>query len=281
MKDEERVQRRDTFLGDAEDYLVARPGYPDALVDAAMEWGGLTHGDGLLEVGCGTGEATEAFAQRGLAILALERSEPMARLARRRLASFPGVEIRIADLEESDPGERFPGLLIATAYHWLDPTTRARRCAERLLEGGVLILLWHTHPPPYTGYHDRSQAIYRSIVPDWEPPATPGMSEARVDGIVRELEKSGWYESVARRTHDWSHTYDRDTYLRLLSTYSDHRLLGEDQRSLLFSKLAALIDADFGGEVERPYRTELVLARRGTGQAPPPGTTPAPRRDGV
>ena len=264
MVDQERVLRRDPFLGAAEAYLAARPGYPDALIQAALEWAGLAEGDRILEVGCGTGEATVSLAGRGLRVVALERSEAMAGLARRRLAPYSGVDVRVADFEDGPPAERFPALVIATAYHWLDPVTRAGRCADALLDGGTLMLLWHTHPPPYTGYHERSQPIYRSIVPDWEPPATPGMSEARVAGIVEELAGSGRYEAVERRTQDWSQTYDRDLYLRLLSTYSDHRLLAEERRARLFSELSALIDAEFDGEVERPYRTELILAQRGS-----------------
>lgn len=262
MKRGERVRRRDTFLGAAEDYFAARPGYPVALVETAMEWSGLSEGDRLLEVGCGTGEATAGFANRGPAIVALERSEPMARLARQRLAAHPGVAVRVADFEKASVDERFDGLLLATAYHWLGPSTRATRCAEHLVDRGALILLWHTHPPPYTGYHERSQPIYRSIVPDWKPSATPGMSERKVDRIVQELTASRRFERIERRSQDWSRSYDRDLYLRLLSTYSDHRLLAESQRDRLFSELSELIDSEFGGAVERPYRTELILARR-------------------
>ena len=87
------------------------------------------------------------------------------------------------------------------------------------------------------------------------------MSEQRIDGIVEEL-ASGRFDDVERRSHDWSHTYERETYLRLLSTYSDHRLLAEEQRKGLFLELGELIDSEYAGAVERPYRTELILARR-------------------
>ena len=81
-------------------------------------------------------------------------------------------------------------------------------------------------------------------------------------GIVQELESSGGFAEVHRRSHDWSRTYDRDLYLKLLNTYSDHRLLPDDALVALRRELSYLIDAEFGGVVDRPYRTELVLALR-------------------
>lgn len=262
MEPKERERRRDSFLGDAEDYFAARPGYPAELLDAAVTLGELSPGARLLEVGCGTGEVTAWFAARGFPILAMDRSPEMIRLARRRMGKVENVELRVQDFEQESPNERFEGLILATAYHWLAPGTRVRRCADSLEPGGALILLWHTHPPPYTGYHDAAQPIYRRLVPGWEPPASPGMSEEKIDAVCEELGADGSFDSVERRTHDWHRTYDRDLYLRLLNTYSDHRLLADEVRRELYRELSTLIDDEFDGVVDRPYRTELIVARR-------------------
>ena len=48
--------------------------------------------------------------------------------------------------------------------------------------------------------------------------------------------------AVTTRTYPWWQVYSTNDYLRLLNTYSDHRLLAEDQRSGLFAGLADLID---------------------------------------
>lgn len=261
----ERESRRDSFLLDAEDYFAARPGYPDVLLEEAVELGDLSPPDRLLEVGCGTGEATAWFAHRGFRMMAMDRSPEMIRLARMRLEGLDGVDVQLLDFEKGTPPERFAGIVMATSYHWLDPETRVKRCADVLERGGALILLWHTHPLPFTGYHERSQAIYERIVPGWTPPASPGMSEERILLLIEELGADGIFEGVQRRTHDWSRVYDRALYLRLLNTYSDHRLLSGERRARLFRELADLIDAEFGGEVERPYRTELIVARRMSG----------------
>lgn len=262
MKRPEREARRDVFLRDTADYYVARPGYPTELLDAAVEMSGMAEGARVLEVGCGTGELTEWLARRRFDVLALDRSSDMLRFAEERLGDYPNVELRHQDFDQDPPTDRFDGFFLATSYHWLEPTTRARRCAERIAGDGTLALLWHTHPAPYTGYFERVQPIYQRIIPEWQPPDTPGMTEQKIQGIVDELEAAAVFRSIERRSHDWARVYDRDLYLRLLNTYSDHRLLADDQRSALFAAVSELIDTEYGGSVERPYRTELILASR-------------------
>ena len=53
-------------------YDEVRPGYPPAIVDAAVALAALPSGGRILEIGCGTGQITLPFAMRGYSILALE-----------------------------------------------------------------------------------------------------------------------------------------------------------------------------------------------------------------
>ncbi len=240
-----------------------RPGYPDEALREAVDLAGLREGDPVLEVGCGTAQATEWLAGRGLTVLAVDRSEEMTRFAAGRLAGYPGVEVRLADFESLPADASYAAVLCATSYHWLDPDDRVGRCASHLRSAGALILLWHTHPRPYTGFFERVQPIYERVFPEWEPPPSPGMGAERIQRIVRELEADGPFERVERRSFDWSRVYARGEYERLLRTYSDHALLPDEQRGRLLEDIGRLIDAEFGGRVERPYRTELIVARRG------------------
>ncbi len=54
-----------TFNQDAENYDRARPTYPEALFDDLVSMTGLGTGAMVLELGCGTGQATVALAMRG------------------------------------------------------------------------------------------------------------------------------------------------------------------------------------------------------------------------
>ena len=78
----------------------------------------LGRGSRLLELGCGTGQATVPLAERGYRVLALDLSEGMAALARRKLAAFPAVEVVHAALDEWPlPKEPFDAVLAATSFH--------------------------------------------------------------------------------------------------------------------------------------------------------------------
>jgi len=84
---------RAIFDEDAERYDRARPGYPDVLFDDLCELAQLDAGSRVLEIGCGTGQATRRFAQRGMAIVAVELGANLAAVTRRNLAAFPDTRV--------------------------------------------------------------------------------------------------------------------------------------------------------------------------------------------
>ena len=53
---------RTTFNTSAEWYDRIRPGYPEALIDDVINLSAIPAGGRILEIGCGTGKATERFA---------------------------------------------------------------------------------------------------------------------------------------------------------------------------------------------------------------------------
>src|SRR5215210_5494927 len=62
---EERDGLRTTFDEAASLYDEVRPGYPEDLFDDIVSLSGIPSGGRILEIGCGTGQATVPFALRG------------------------------------------------------------------------------------------------------------------------------------------------------------------------------------------------------------------------
>jgi 2-polyprenyl-3-methyl-5-hydroxy-6-metoxy-1,4-benzoquinol methylase len=72
----------------------------------------------VLEVGCGTGQATRSLAALGCSVTAIEPGVGMAALARQWLSTFRNVEVETSTFEEwDDRGRRFDVLVAASAWH--------------------------------------------------------------------------------------------------------------------------------------------------------------------
>lgn len=249
-------------FNDAPDlYDAVRPGYPQELFDDIASLAELREGSRLLEVGCGTGQATLGFAERGYKITCVEPGGDLVDWAKRRLAGYP-VEFAVSRFEDWHPPSRFDVLASGTAWHWVDPTVGYLKAAEALNDGGFISLFWNLHPTPYTGFAVVVQRVYESVVPEWVKPQGRASVEERIKSIGAEIESSRLFTRPVVKRYTWSRTYSRDDYIRLLDTYSDHRSLPGAKRRRLYSGISRLIDEEFGGRVERPYLTALFVARK-------------------
>ncbi len=95
-----------------------------------------------LDVGCGSGAFAVLLAERAATVLGIDLSPEMVRLARRRLAPFPGAEVRVADFaREALPGESFDCVASIATLHHLPVRSTLERMAALLRPGGVLLVL--------------------------------------------------------------------------------------------------------------------------------------------
>ena len=262
-----RNRLRSTFDGAALLYDEVRPGYPEDLFDDVVALSRIPAGGRILEIGCGTGQATVPFARRGYRILCVELGENMAAVARRNLEGYAQAEVRCGDFEKWPLREgSFDLAISATAFHWLDPEVAYPKVAGALGDGGALALFWneHVHSDAGGGFFEEVQRIYEREAPEIVGPEDyKGLP--RPDEVVDrtpEIEGSGTFERVTTRRYQWDETYDAEGYLRVLNTYSGHRSLGDATRRRLFSGIADLIDGRYGGRVVKGYLTTLYVAHR-------------------
>jgi SAM-dependent methyltransferase len=259
----EREQLRSTFEEVPELYDRARPTYPHELFDDLEALAGLGEGARLLEIGCGTGQATLPLASRGYSILCVELGTELAAFARRKLAPFPAVEIVNANFEtwEPDRGE-FDAIVAFTAFHWVDSDVRYERAARLLRDGGSLAIGGTLHVQRAGGdaFWADVQEDYDAVVPS--PDNRPPPFSEEVESLRAEIEANGRFEYVAWRTYLWDQPYTADEYIALLDTYSGHRSLEEAQRQELYNRIRRRIGARPDGRVTKTYLTMLNVARR-------------------
>ncbi len=248
--------RRTTFNDAADSYAAVRPGYPDAVFDNIA---GVCPAGQVLEIGCGTGQATRALAERGYRVDAIELGDALAARARAHVADYDTVSIRVEDFETCSLAGGYDLVASFSAFHWIDPAVGYRRCADALREGGHLALVWHLHPGAVWPFAQDIQKIYEERYPGARDGEYPTLDE-RVAKRSRAIADSGLFAAPEVSLVPWELNLNSADYLRLLNTFSDHRTLAPAVREALFAEIEALIDGQYGGVANRRYVTAVFLA---------------------
>jgi SAM-dependent methyltransferase len=161
------MEQRFAFDQIADLYKTARPDYPEALIGDVLSYADLTQNDGILEVGCGAGQATKGFAKRGLPILAIDPGPAMVGRARESLAGFGNVAFLETTFEAWPviPGG-FRLIIAAQSWHWISPELRFAKAAETLSPDGSLAVFGHVPVGLPASILTRFRDIYWSC-PHW------------------------------------------------------------------------------------------------------------------
>jgi len=260
------VRRRESFDAVAELYDKARPGYPQRLVDDLVDLTGLDKGRRVLEIGSGTGQLTVSLAERGVSLVAVELGSNLAEIARRNLTPFEHAEVVIADFDRWVlPGEPFDLVVAATAFHWLDPATRVRKCADAVRPGGALAIVETRWGLGHSEDHffAESQSCYARWDPDhdpaFRPPTLEELPEERDD-----LASSRLFAQILHRRYPCDREYGAAQYCDLLGTFSNVLAFDERIRRGFLSCIAHLIESRFEGRIVRHDLYDLWLARTST-----------------
>ncbi len=243
----------------SEDYDAYRPGYPGELVETILARSGIPTGGKILEVGSGTGKATELFARHGFSMLCIEQGSSLVAVAAQKLKVFPGVELVTTRFEDwQELAGEFDLVISAQAWHWIAKDVGYAKAARALKEGGWLAVFWNMYPDPKGEIYDEIDQVYQERTPQLKP-------KLDYKVLIRERENdiaaSGWFGKVEVRRFPWSKQFNTQQYLGLMNTYSDHLRLSEEKRKSLFEGVADAIDRH-GGIIERPYVTVLYMAKK-------------------
>lgn len=258
--DEGIVEQRFLFDQIADAYRTARPGYPEALIEDVVSYAKLKQKDEILEVGCGTGQATKSFAARGFRIIAIDPGPELLRGARESLAEFSNVEF-LESTFEAWPANRgaFRLIIAAQSWHWVSPEMRFAKAAASLSPGGSLAVFGHVPVGLPASLVPHFKEIYLRQTGKWGPP--PEAWYLPTGPFKGWFDESGLFGPVEHRRYPWKRRHTTSSYTDFLRTKSDHRMMEPTKREEMLGEIAKAVD-DQGGEVTLDYETHLYIARR-------------------
>ncbi|HEX6292127.1 MAG TPA: methyltransferase domain-containing protein [Herpetosiphonaceae bacterium] len=255
-------RRSETFDEVAELYDRIRPSYPAELVEAIIDVTQLRVTARILEIGCGTGQATLPFARRGYEMLCLEPGRNLAAVAAENLRAYPNVTIENVTFEDWPlPSQAFDLVISATAFHWLADEIKYVKTAQALDDTGWIALCWNMTPDHCDTLDEAMDLAYRTHAPKiGRAPDHPSFA-AQVQERADQIERSGCFRNLVVRQFPWTKTYSTRQYLDLLDTYSDHRTLPEPRKRALFEAIGEILHGH-GGHIDKAYVAVLYLAQK-------------------
>jgi len=249
-------------------YDRVRPTYPDELFTDLVAITGIHEESSVLEVGCGTGQATRSLAALGYSVTAVEAGAGMAALARQRLRGFDNTEVETSAFEDwDDRGRRFDLLLAASSWHWVDPAVGWPK-AQRVLRPGVWMALIGNivvrRPGEPEVYAETADLHERYC------PGNPGWGHPPLEAEVRSTNQ-GWgsvedpgplFGPTTVRWYPVVQWFDGAGFADLLRSTSLYRQIETKVREPLLDAIAERIREQMGDRALRRYLGVRRVGRR-------------------
>jgi len=230
-----------------------RPRYCDELFADLIECAQLAPGKAVLEVGPGTGQATEPILKTGCSYLAIELGENFTEFMTNKFGGYDNFSIVNADFETHDfCGEQFDLIYSAAAFQWIPEKIGYPKAFDLLKSGGVLAMFSGNGGVPDEPQHSQCQEVYQQhFFP--EIPYTCKLDYQASD-------KYGFVELEKRVYHAYREM-NADDFVALRFTSSDHLTLQEPHKSNVFEGLRQVVRNN-GDYIKLNDVYTLYLARK-------------------
>ncbi|MGD9752436.1 MAG: class I SAM-dependent methyltransferase [Acidimicrobiia bacterium] len=265
-------QRRALFGGAVDRYERGRPGYPEAVYELLERGCGLGPGAAVLEVGPGPGQVTGPLLARGARVTAVELSDALADRLRHNHPT-PALEIVRGAFESVElPEARFDLAVAAAVFHWVPTEVGLAKLGSALREGGWAALWWSVYADAER--HDPLAEPLRRVLARRAPemlddpgagahPGQPGLHHGlQVADRLADFERTGLFAPARFELFRWTARHDAEGVRALFGTFSPFLALPPATLQATLDDLAAVVDHELGGTVERPYLTPVYLAQR-------------------
>jgi SAM-dependent methyltransferase len=205
----------------AEAYERGRPPYPAAAIDWLLPAGAGQ----VLDLGAGTGKLTRQLVARGLEVTAVEPSDGMRAQLR---AVLPGIPAFAGTAEQIPlPDNSFDCVLVAQAWHWVDPALALPEVARVLRPGGRLGLVWNLRDERVAWIAELGEFLRAGSA---LPAETEVVDLGPEFGVVERLEV------------EWAHTVTPDELLDMVASRSYVITASADRRNALLTRVANLVE---------------------------------------
>ncbi len=250
-----------TFNGVAAEYDRWRPTYVPQLFTDITDFSDINQTSRVLEIGIGTGQATLPVLKTNCQLTAIELGNELAAYSKKKFEAYKNFEVKNMAFEEYEcPDNSFDLIYSATAFHWIPEETGYPK-VYRLLKSGGTFACFRNNPfkdKENEPLHVAMQKVYSKYMPYTSEPEE--YNEEKCMKNSETVKKYGFID-VNCKLYYRTRTFDAQSYVSLINTYSDSIAMKEEQRILFSNEMKQTINS-FGGKINVYDTIDLYLARK-------------------
>lgn len=250
------MESRGVFDTIPEDFDKYRPHYSPELFADLIRWGKIDGSKSVLELGPGTGQATDPILDTGCDYHCIELGKHLAAKMTEKYGKRGNFHIVNDDFITHDYGERlFDVIYSARTIQWIPEEVAFAKTFQLLKPGGILAMihLFSDYKTPNPELFENIQKVYAE---HYRP-----VTAYRHRNFQHQNAVNYGYINYERHEYFSRRILSADQYISMVSTHSDHITVPEPHRTPFFEGLRqAVLDA--GNKIEYYDTHVLMLARK-------------------
>ena len=252
--------RRIAFEETANIYNDTRPGYPEQLVEDVISLSNVPVNGRILEIGCGSGNATVAFARHDYEVLAVELGTRLTSYAKQNCKKYKKVTVLNMAFEDwPTETKAFDLAISADAFHWIVPEIGYPKVAAALKPGSSLAFFWNVNCNSDSSLSQAIRVVYKELAPQAEDPNGSFTQEYLIETVSQVINSTGLFGSITIKLNNSIDTLTSENYARSLWTFSSHHSLDPQIRTELYRGIRKAID-NHGGTIAQERKIVLFHA---------------------
>lgn len=211
--------------------------YSDELFEYLIGKAGIGMGTKVLEIGPGTGQATDPILDTGCDYTAIELGKNFSDMLDKKYGSRDNYRLINDDFITHDFGtDRFDFIYSAATIQWIPEDIAFGKTFELLKSGGLLAMMFL-----HGDYESTDPELYadiQKVYDEYFKPETQYKGGFRYDNAV-----NYGYTELETKYFKGRREYTADEYIQYIGTHSDHIMLKEPYRTPFFEGIHKAVKA--------------------------------------
>ena len=215
-----------------ETYDLYRPSYPEALINKIILKSNIDKQSKVLEVGAGSGKATELFVDRGLKIHCIEQGPNLVNKGLDKFKDLDQVSYECVSFQEWEIEENtYDMIFSAQAFHWIPKPQGYKTLAKALKDKGQMMIFWNK----YVNLGDKVSAELAGLLKEFKILTMLDHKEMETyrhrtyDGIYT----TDLFEEIEIFEYPWELEYSYHDFINFLTTMNTYISLASQKKHSL------------------------------------------------